>query len=67
MAGARKGYLTIDEVARQQGCSRRTVFRLIASRGISIVKIPGDRRTHITAADAEALFKPLVKLSRRRW
>jgi excisionase family DNA binding protein len=66
MDDVRKGYVTIDEVAKIQGCSRRTVFRLISSRGIDTVKIPGDRRTHLREADAKALFRPVVGESRRR-
>jgi excisionase family DNA binding protein len=62
---ARKDYLTIDEVAKTQGCSRRTVFRLISARGVKTVKIPGDRRTLLRKADADALFRPIVGEPRR--
>lgn len=58
MDGARGGeYLSIDEVARRYQVGRRTVFRLIAARKVQRVKKPGDRRTLISVADADALFR----------
>lgn len=63
---ARNDYLTIDEVAKMHGCSRRTVFRLISSRGVETIKIPGDRRTLLRKDDADVLFRPIVSESRRR-
>ncbi len=67
MAATRKDqYISVDEVATKYRVGRRTVFRLIAERRVQRLKVPGDRRTHISAADAAALFEPVNIEARRR-
>lgn len=65
MAEPLADYLCIDDVVRSHKSSRRTVFRLIAERKVQRVRLPGDRRTYIRAADADALFNPLIVEARR--
>lgn len=67
MAGTRKDeFVSVDEVAARYRVGRRTVFRLIAERRVQRMKVPGDRRTHISTADAAALFQPVNVDARRR-
>lgn len=59
----RSGYVSYPELMRQFGCSRWTLQRWLAERGIQRFRFLGDPLTYIAESDVERLRQPV--LSRR--
>ena len=54
-------YISADDAARELGVSRATFWRLMAARGVTRYKLPGERRSFIRRDDLERLGQPVPR------